>query len=107
MPVCHRTLRRLNLARSQIFTAAIILIKNAMDRMGAKWDDDLGMEAAFGESLHKVGQGKPCLSMAAVRAVGQGGNGKTCVWQLWLLLRRMRGAGERAWVPIRTWLAAP
>ena len=37
------------MARSQIFTAAIVLIKNAMARMGAKWNDDLGMEAAFGE----------------------------------------------------------
>ncbi|KIZ05238.1 hypothetical protein MNEG_2718 [Monoraphidium neglectum] len=41
------TLARLNLARSQIFTAAIVLIKNAMARLAAKWVDDLGMETAF------------------------------------------------------------
>ncbi|KAI8468880.1 MAG: cytochrome P450 [Monoraphidium minutum] len=45
------TLARLNLGRSQIFTAAIVLIKNAMGRLGAKWVDDLGMEAAFVDDL--------------------------------------------------------
>ncbi|GBF94618.1 thromboxane-A synthase [Raphidocelis subcapitata] len=42
-----RTIAGLNLARSQIYTAAIALIKNAMGRMGAQWVDDLGMEKAF------------------------------------------------------------
>jgi hypothetical protein len=51
----------LNLARSQIFTAAVVLIKNALARLGAAWVDDLGMEAAFGEGLERRERGRERL----------------------------------------------
>lgn len=49
-PAARSALAGCNLARSQIYMAAIVLIKNAMARLGAKWVDDLGMERAFGRS---------------------------------------------------------
>jgi hypothetical protein len=45
------TLASLNRARSVIYTAALTLIKNAVQRLGTEWVDDLGMEKAFGACI--------------------------------------------------------
>ena len=44
-----RTLSRLNECRCQLYMASIMLIKNAMGRLGMEWKDPLDMEKTFGE----------------------------------------------------------
>lgn len=54
-PRSRSTLANLNRTRSVIYTAALTLIKNAVQRLDAEWVDDLGMEKAFGEDRTRVG----------------------------------------------------
>ena len=71
-PAAYALLRRfptpqlatLNLVRTQLFTAGIVLAKNAMRRLGIAWTDDLGMEAEFGE-LRRCCWGGGCLCVGA------------------------------------------
>jgi hypothetical protein len=54
-----RRLQQLNIARMQLFTAALTLARNAMGRLGLPWRDEVNMVASFGEGLRKgfrVGQ---------------------------------------------------
>jgi hypothetical protein len=44
-------LEQLNVARMQLYTAALTLARNAMHRLGLPWDDELRMTEAFGEFL--------------------------------------------------------
>jgi len=43
-------IRALNVARMQLYTAALTLARNAMGRLGTAWTDELNMSAAFGKS---------------------------------------------------------
>jgi hypothetical protein len=43
-------LRNLNVARMQLFTAALTLAKNTMGRLGLPWKDEVNMVANFGEA---------------------------------------------------------
>jgi hypothetical protein len=43
-------LRGLNVARMQLFTAALTLAQNAMARLGLPWRDEVNMVANFGEA---------------------------------------------------------
>jgi hypothetical protein len=45
-----KRLRNLNIARMQLFTAALTLAKNAMARLGLPWRDEVHMVANFGEA---------------------------------------------------------
>lgn len=42
-------IRALNVARMQLYTAALTLARNAMGRLGMAWTDELNMAAAFGK----------------------------------------------------------
>lgn len=44
-------LEHLNVARMQLYTAALTLARNAMERLGMPWDDELRMAESFGEFL--------------------------------------------------------
>lgn len=41
-------LQSLNVARMQLYTAALTLARNAMERLGTAWNDDLRVAQAFG-----------------------------------------------------------
>lgn len=49
-------LEALNIARMQLYTAALTLARNAMQRLGMPWDDDLNMRQAFGEHQGQLGR---------------------------------------------------
>jgi hypothetical protein len=44
------SINSLNVARMQLYTAALTLARNAMHRLGRPWVDELGMAQAFGEA---------------------------------------------------------
>jgi len=55
-------IQALNVARMQLYTAALTLARNAMGRLGMAWTDELNMAAAFGKFTG-------CTMLSATRRV--------------------------------------
>lgn len=49
-----KRLHKLNIARMQLFTAALTLTKNAMTRLGLPFQDEINMTSNFGECYNLV-----------------------------------------------------
>lgn len=84
-------IRTLNIARMQLYTAALTLARNAMERIGAPWNDELRVTQAFGEygqrACHLLGW-RPAVPPAAQTSM------RTCANALKMLTTVSAGEAE-------------